>query len=141
MIRALARHDIGYHSNFHSIQPPPALYLRDIGWLDGAAEFEARETGGSPTCAEFSALRRAATDNPAFLGAAELSCPAAYGNPCVPGRRVARAARDQPFWFAGMLHVFGMGRYLIRPSWTASRVDEVTRRVEPRGNCNPGAAG
>src|SRR5579862_318687 len=27
VIRALVHHDIGYHSNFHSIPPAPALYL------------------------------------------------------------------------------------------------------------------
>src|SRR5207245_11134251 len=46
VIRALAQHDIGYHSNFHSMQPTPALYLRSMGWLDGAAEFERRERPG-----------------------------------------------------------------------------------------------
>src|ERR1041385_2058283 len=33
VVRALALHDIGYHSNFHSVQPTPALYLRDLGFL------------------------------------------------------------------------------------------------------------
>src|SRR5580693_2872150 len=37
VIRALSHHDIGYHSNYHSIQPTPALYLKDMGWLEGAA--------------------------------------------------------------------------------------------------------
>src|SRR5580700_9932615 len=46
VIRALGQHDIGYHSNYHSIQPTPALYLRGMGWLDGAAEFERRERPG-----------------------------------------------------------------------------------------------
>src|SRR5579863_6772742 len=46
VIRALSRHDIGYHSNYHSMQPTPALYLRDMGWLDGAAEFDRRERPG-----------------------------------------------------------------------------------------------
>src|SRR5580658_15105 len=46
VIRAMGHHDIGYHSNFHSIQPTAALYLRDMGWLDGAAEFERREPLG-----------------------------------------------------------------------------------------------
>src|SRR5450432_4435326 len=32
VVRALALHDIGYHSNFHSVQPTPALYLRDLGY-------------------------------------------------------------------------------------------------------------
>jgi hypothetical protein len=47
VIRALAGHDMGYHSNLHSIQPAPAVYLHDLGWLDGAAEFEWREGPGA----------------------------------------------------------------------------------------------
>src|SRR5450755_182847 len=43
VVRSLALHDIGYHSNFHSVQPTPALYLRDLGYVEGAAEFERRE--------------------------------------------------------------------------------------------------
>src|SRR5215472_5536122 len=46
VIRALSRHDIGYHSNYHSGQPTPALYLNEMGWLEGAAEFERREKPG-----------------------------------------------------------------------------------------------
>src|SRR5712692_299381 len=33
VIRALSRHDIGYHAENHSIQPAPAVYLRDLDWL------------------------------------------------------------------------------------------------------------
>src|SRR6266699_3112890 len=47
VIRALARHDIGYHSNFHSIPPAPSVYLRDLGYVEGAAEFERRERTGA----------------------------------------------------------------------------------------------
>src|SRR5258708_37321115 len=46
VIRALLHHDIGYHSNYHSIQPTPALYLKDMGWLEGATEFQRREEPG-----------------------------------------------------------------------------------------------
>ena len=46
VIRALSFHDIGYHGDNHSIPPAPAVYLRDMGWLDGAAEFERRERPG-----------------------------------------------------------------------------------------------
>ena len=46
VVRALALHEIGYHSNFHSIPPAPALYLRDLGYVEGAAEFERRERAG-----------------------------------------------------------------------------------------------
>ncbi len=47
VVRALALHDIGYHSNFHSIPPQPALYLRDLGFVEGAAEFARRESPGA----------------------------------------------------------------------------------------------
>src|SRR5438874_10930011 len=39
VIEALKRHDIGFHSNFHSVHPTPTEYLAECGWLDGIAEF------------------------------------------------------------------------------------------------------
>src|SRR5229473_5531967 len=32
VIRALSAHCIGYHSNFHSGQPTPSVYMRPLGW-------------------------------------------------------------------------------------------------------------
>ena len=43
VIAALRKHDIGYHSNLHSVHPTPAEYLSECGWLDGVAEFVRRE--------------------------------------------------------------------------------------------------
>lgn len=60
VIAALAKHEIGYHSNFHSVQPTPAMYLSALGWDEGVAEFDRREKPGyddvkrlfgqAPTC-------------------------------------------------------------------------------------------
>ena len=46
VIEALKRHEIGYHSNWHSVQPTPAVYLAPLGWADGVAEFDRRERAG-----------------------------------------------------------------------------------------------
>ena len=46
VIAALAKHEIGYHSNFHSVQPTPAMYLSALGWDEGVAEFTRREKAG-----------------------------------------------------------------------------------------------
>jgi hypothetical protein len=46
VIAALRDHEIGYHSNFHSAQPSPALYLNELGWTDGVIEFDRREKAG-----------------------------------------------------------------------------------------------
>jgi hypothetical protein len=60
VISALKKHEIGYHSNWHSTQPSPAMYLANLGWDEGVAEFDRRERPGfddvtrifgqAPTC-------------------------------------------------------------------------------------------
>lgn len=46
VIQALGRHCIGYHSDWHSVQPVPALVLQHLGLLEGAGEFERRQRSG-----------------------------------------------------------------------------------------------
>jgi hypothetical protein len=60
VIAALKKHEIGYHSNFHSVEPTPAVYLATMGWDEGVNEFDRRERPGladvarifgcTPTC-------------------------------------------------------------------------------------------
>ena len=60
VIAALKKHEIGFHSNWHSVQPSPAMYLSTLGWDEGVAEFDRREGPGrddverifgkAPTC-------------------------------------------------------------------------------------------
>jgi hypothetical protein len=46
VIDALKKHEIGFHSNWHSTQPSPAMYLSNLGWDEGVAEFNRREKPG-----------------------------------------------------------------------------------------------
>lgn len=46
VINALKKHEIGYHSDYHSVEPTPALYLSNLGWDEGVAEFERHEGQG-----------------------------------------------------------------------------------------------
>src|SRR5436190_9975475 len=46
VIAALSKHTIGYHSNWHSVHPAPAEYLRALSFMEGAQEFERREGPG-----------------------------------------------------------------------------------------------
>jgi hypothetical protein len=60
VIAALKKHEIGYHSNFHSVEPTPAVYLANMAWDEGVKEFDRRERPGladvarifecAPTC-------------------------------------------------------------------------------------------
>ena len=142
VIRALARHDIGYHSNTHSIPPAPAMYLREMSWLDGAAEFERRELPGVRD------IRRIFGVNPSCYGQPGSSWgPQSYrallrmGIPVYLDEGSQVGLDEQPFWLGGMLHVFAMGRYLIRPSLndearlaeTLARFDAAAAELETRG--------
>jgi hypothetical protein len=46
VIAALSKHEIGYHSNWHSVHPTPAQYLSALGWQEGVNEFIRREEPG-----------------------------------------------------------------------------------------------
>src|SRR5579862_1268267 len=37
-IEALKKHEIGFHSNYHSPHPTPSQYLSGLGWDEGVAE-------------------------------------------------------------------------------------------------------
>jgi len=115
VIRALGQHDIGYHSNYHSIQPTPALYLRGMGWLDGAAEFERRERPGVAD------IQRIFGVTPSCYGQPGSSwAPQTYrallrlGIPVYLDESDHVGVDGQPFWFGGMLNVFHMSPYVMR---------------------------
>jgi hypothetical protein len=46
IIEALKKHEIGFHARWHSVQPTPAMYLSNLGWDEGVAEFDRREKPG-----------------------------------------------------------------------------------------------
>ena len=115
VVRALALHDIGYHSNFHSVQPTPALYLRDLGYLEGAAEFERREAPGMRDLVRIFGVRPSCYGQPGNSWAPQTN--AALRRMGIPvyldeGSHVGLG--EQPFWYGGLLQVFNMGKFQMR---------------------------
>lgn len=116
VIRALSAHAIGYHSNYHSIQPVPALYLKRFSFTEGAAEFERRESPGAidikrifgvtPICYGQPGSSWAPQSNPALRR---------MGIPVYLDSGTHVDIDDQPIWYGGLLYVYGIGRYQIRP--------------------------
>lgn len=115
VIDALKGHDIGYHSNLHSVHPAPAEYLADCGLLDGIDEFVRHEARG-------------AADVRRIFGVPSLVC---YGQPGSSWAPQAIAALGQcgisndgvpcyldsghhvglhgkPYWYCGALVVYDM---------------------------------
>ncbi|MGD0773669.1 MAG: hypothetical protein ABSC05_12675 [Candidatus Solibacter sp.] len=142
VVRALALHDIGYHSNFHSIPPAPSLYLRDLGFVEGAAEFERRERPGVadiqrifgvlPSCYGQPGSSWAPQTNPALRR---------MGIPVYLDEGSQVGLDNQPFWYGGLLHIFHMGRFTMRapldgaapPENSYQRFDRAASELAARG--------
>jgi peptidoglycan/xylan/chitin deacetylase (PgdA/CDA1 family) len=122
VIRALTRHEIGYHSNFHSRHPIVEEYEEPIDWNDGVREFTRRERSGF--------------DDVARIFGRPPSC---YGQPGAAWAPQAFAALKQwgvrvylddgdhvgldgkPFWYGGLLNIFNLpetNRLRPDPDWT-----------------------
>lgn len=116
VIRALSHHAIGYHSNFHSIQPTPAVYLKQLGFLEGVEEFARRERPGVLD------LKRIFGVMPICYGQPGSSwAPQAYsalrrlGIPVYLDDGTQVGLNEQPFWYGGILTIYNLGQYSVRP--------------------------
>ena len=117
VIRAMGHHDIGYHSNFHSIQPTPALYLLGMGWLDGAAEFERRETVGVEDVRRIFGATPSCYGQPGSSWAPQtFRALRHFGIPVYLDEGNQVGIGEQPVWFGGLLNVYNMGQYQLRAS-------------------------
>ncbi|MGE0884047.1 MAG: hypothetical protein AB7P14_10920 [Blastocatellales bacterium] len=115
VIAALKKHEIGYHSNLHSGQPTPAVYLQHAGWEDGIAEFYRREVQGVRD------IERIFGVTPICYGQPGSSwAPQTY--PALKRMGVSMyldeasqvGIDDQPFYYGGLLNVFKMRSTVVR---------------------------
>lgn len=131
VLQALKAHEIGYHSDYHSVQPTPALFLSRQGWDDGVAEFDRREraglldveriTGQTPSCygqpgsswgpQQFGAMRR--WGMPVYLDA---------------GSHVSLDGR--PFWYCGVLNFYALEATVRTKLGGPSDLDEAKRQFD-----------
>ena len=116
VIRALSKHCIGYHSNFHSIQPVPAVYLRRLGLIEGAQEFERRESPGVADIQRIFGVRPVCYGQPGSSWGPQSNLALRHMNiPVYLDEGSQVGLNEQPFWYGGLLYIFNMGRNQIRP--------------------------
>src|SRR2546430_4105514 len=121
VIAALRKHDIGYHANFHSVHPAPSEYLADCGLLDGIAEFARREGPGAADVRRILGVKTLACyGQPGSswasqtIGALKEIGVAPHGVACYVDEGTHIGWNEQPFWYAGALVVYHMGRNYTR---------------------------
>lgn len=116
VIEALKKHDIGYHSDFHSVHPTPSEYLAECGLLDGIAEFERREKRGAADVMRILDLKTLSCyGQPGSSWGSQAICAlpmigvAPHGIPCYVDEGSHIGLDEKPFWYCGALNVFHMG--------------------------------
>lgn len=130
VIRALARHDIGYHAENHSIPPPPAMYLRLLGMDEGAAEFERREGQGVRDLQRIFGVTPSCYGQPgSSWGPQSNVALRRLGIPVYMDEGSQVGLDNQPFWFMGVLHVFRLGPYALRANLDDESKLEDTKRL------------
>lgn len=109
VIEALGEHDLGYHTNYHSLPPTVCQYLEGLGWEEGIQEFKRREQPGLEDVEGIFGKRCSTYGQPGSSWAPQ-AYPALrdWGIPTYvdEGRHVG--LNDQPFWYCGILNVFRM---------------------------------
>src|SRR5947209_18168927 len=113
IIEALKKHEIGFHSRWHSVQPTPAMYLSNLGWDDGVAEFDRREKPG------FDDVKRILGTAPTCYGQPGSSWgPQSYGAMQQWGMQVYLDAGthvqlgDRPYYYCGILTLYKLAHQL-----------------------------
>ncbi len=103
VIAAVGRHDVGLHTDHHSIHPTAAEYLADKGWADGVAEAVRQEGPGARDLARIFGVP------PSTWGTSGSSwgphIPAATRRLGIPSNIYshARSGETGACWFAGQL--------------------------------------
>jgi hypothetical protein len=121
VIAVLRKHDIGFHTDFHSVHPTPSEYLADSGFLDGVAEFARREGDGAADVRRvFGVPTLACYGQPGSSWAAQAVAAlkqigvAPSGVPCYVDEGTHVGLNQRPFWYAGALNVYHMGANCTR---------------------------
>lgn len=115
VIAALAKHDIGYHAENHSIPPSPAVYMRPLGLLEGAAEFERREGPGARDVARIFGKTPSCYGQPGnSWGPQSLMALRKLGIPVYMDETRQVGLNQQPFWYGGILNVLNLQQFSPR---------------------------
>jgi hypothetical protein len=142
VINALARHDIGYHTNVHSIPPAPAAYQKILHPLEAIEEFTRREEPGLRDVQRIFGILPSCYGQPGdSWGPAANVALRRWGVPVYMDDGGQVGLDGQPFWLGGVLYIFNLKGYTLRPdinkpetlAATKSQFDQMVASLQTKG--------
>jgi len=128
VLKKMAAHEIGYHTDNHSQHPTVSEYLEELGWDEGAAEFERRERQGMNDLERLFGKRIYCYGQPGGAWAPQAyQAIQKWGVPVYLDEARHVGLNEQPFWYCGALNVLNMRSNCTRVS------------LEPNDNALPEA--
>jgi hypothetical protein len=114
VIAALKKHEIGYHSNYHSVQPGPAMYLSNLGWDEGVAEFDRREGPGRRDLKRIFGVWPSCYGQPgSSWGPQSYGAMRKWGMPVYLDAGSHVELEDRPCYYGGVLNLYKLA-YILR---------------------------
>lgn len=142
VIHALRRHDIGYHTDFHSVHPTVAEYLKDLGWEEGVDEFDRRERSGLKDVERIFGLRCSCYGQAGASWAPQVyEALQRWHIPTYLDDGGHIGLEDQPHRFCGILNIFRLRQSTTRLHWTGeepltsaqAQFETIYKRLKQKG--------
>jgi len=109
VIAALQKHEIGYHTDYHSVQPTPALFLSRLGWDEGVVEFDRRERQGLLDVERITGQRPTCYGQPgSSWGPQQFGAMRRWGMRVYLDAGSHVALDGNPFWYCGVLNLYAL---------------------------------
>jgi hypothetical protein len=109
VIEAIKQHEVGYHSDFHSVQPTPALFMSRQGWDDGVAEFDRRERQGMLDVERITGQKPSCYGQPgSSWGPQQFGAMRQWGMPIYLDAGSHVKVNGGPFWYCGILNLYAL---------------------------------
>lgn len=109
VVEALKNHEIGFHTNYHSVHPTVAEYLKDMDLEKGMLEFERREGLGVKDIERVFGVKPSCYGQPGGAWAPQVY-PALrrMGIPVYLDATEFIDLEGRPFWYCGVLNILSL---------------------------------
>jgi hypothetical protein len=113
IIEKLKRHEVGYHTDYHSVHPTISEYLEHLGFKEGAERFDQEERRGFRDVERITGMPVACYGQPGGSWAPQ-TFPAIlkWGVPVYLDNHEQVTLNSRPYWYGGLLNFMEMTGFM-----------------------------